>query len=413
MQEHEFLINHKEIDIKNAVTRDAYKIIRPESIPFISYPYEWSFSQLKDAALLILQIQSEALKHGMTLKNASAFNIQFLRGKPAFTNTLSFQTYKEGDPWIAYNQFCRHFLAPLALMKYKDAVMNQLFRIYLDGIPLDFTSHLLPIYAYFNPGVLKNIIIHHKHHSRSSPDYFPLINTSKTDINKLIDNLSNTIENLQWKPNSLYCENSFKHRSTTDTASDSKIEIVNKILKTVKPRMVWDISAKDGTFSKIASNNDSYVLSMDTDPSAVEMIYLNCKQTTETRILPLLIDLMNPSPCLGWNNQEHKSLIQRGTTDLLIAFNVIHYLSVINYLPFNKVADFFSKVCKSLLIEFIPESDSQIQHLLQSKFDTASDYNTEIFIQCFSIFFEIQSKFVLPDSERVLYLMRNKSEITG
>src|SRR6185503_16964008 len=152
------LIPHLEVDeapAESEVTRAfAYKIIQPERAPFISYPYEWSFGQLKDAALATLSIQRRALKVGMSLKDASAYNIQFVRGKPTLIDTLSFEIYKEGQPWVAYRQSCQHFLAPLALMALKDVRLNQLLRVYIDGVPLDLASGLLPAKTRLNFGLL-------------------------------------------------------------------------------------------------------------------------------------------------------------------------------------------------------------------------------------------------------------------
>ena len=144
------LISHKEVGSAYARSNDAYKIIRPEPLVFISYPYEWCFSQLRDAALLTLKIQKKSLQHGMSLKDCSAYNIQFKKSKPIFIDTLSFEKYEADRPWVAYKQFCQHFLVPLALMVYKDIRLSQLFRIYIDGIPLDLAIKLLPFYSYFN-----------------------------------------------------------------------------------------------------------------------------------------------------------------------------------------------------------------------------------------------------------------------
>src|SRR6056300_868464 len=135
-----FLISHEEVENKNS---EAYKTIKPDLLPFISYPYEWTFSQLKDAALLTLYTQKAAIAKDVCLKDASAYNVQFVNGKPVFIDTLSFEKYVEGEPWVAYKQFCQHFLAPLALAAYKDVRCLQLLKNYIDGIPLDLASSLL------------------------------------------------------------------------------------------------------------------------------------------------------------------------------------------------------------------------------------------------------------------------------
>ena len=154
------LIPHVEVDQAPAEKEAAFKVIQPERVPFISYPYEWSFSQLKDAALATLSIHKRALKLGMSLKDASAYNIQFVHGKAMLIDTLSFEVYKAGEPWTAYKQFCQHFLAPLTLMSYRDIRLSQLLRVYIDGVPLDLVSELLPFKTKFNFGLLTHIHVH-------------------------------------------------------------------------------------------------------------------------------------------------------------------------------------------------------------------------------------------------------------
>ncbi|MFH1827327.1 MAG: SAM-dependent methyltransferase, partial [bacterium] len=156
------ILSSKAIETKNLKSNNTYKVLEVQKIPYISYPYEWSFSQLKDVALLTLQIQKQALEHGMSLKDASSYNVQFFKGKPVFIDILSFEKYIDGKPWIAYKQFCQHFLAPLALMAYKDIRLNQLFKIYLDGIPLDLTSKLLPKKTWLNLSFLIHLHVHAK-----------------------------------------------------------------------------------------------------------------------------------------------------------------------------------------------------------------------------------------------------------
>ncbi|MCJ7513764.1 MAG: hypothetical protein MUO23_12440, partial [Anaerolineales bacterium] len=135
----------------------AYRVIEPEPVPFISYPYEWSFGQLQTAALTTLSIQKRALSKGMSLKDSSAYNIQFHHGRPVLIDTLSFETYREGEPWDAYRQFCQHFLAPLALMAHTDIRLGQLLRVYIDGIPLDLASRLLPRKTRFSFSLLTHL----------------------------------------------------------------------------------------------------------------------------------------------------------------------------------------------------------------------------------------------------------------
>ncbi|MGZ9224458.1 MAG: SAM-dependent methyltransferase, partial [Anaerolineales bacterium] len=199
------LIPHIEVDGLPAMGEAAFKVIQPERVPFISYPYEWSFGQLKDAALATLSIQRRALKAGMSLKDASAYNIQFVRGKATLIDTLSFEMYKEGQPWVAYRQFCQHFLAPLALMALKDVRLNQLLRVYIDGVPLDLASQLLPWKTRFNFGLLTHIHLHAGAQKRYAYAGEEIKSRSggtfgRQAMTGLIDSLGATVRKLDWKP---------------------------------------------------------------------------------------------------------------------------------------------------------------------------------------------------------------------
>ena len=138
------LVDHDEAPFEAAAAPDAVAVIRPRLLDFVSYPYEWSFGQLKEAALLTLELQSRALDAGMRLKDASAYNIQFDAGRPILIDTLSFEAAPDTEPWPAYRQFCEHFLAPLALIAHRDARCGLMLREFIDGIPLDLAATLLP-----------------------------------------------------------------------------------------------------------------------------------------------------------------------------------------------------------------------------------------------------------------------------
>jgi len=202
--EKELLIPHQEVTLEWAATPAAVKVIEPEFLPFISYPYEWAFSQLKDAALATLRIQRLALKHGMTLKDASAFNIQFRQARPVFIDTLSFTAYREGNPWIAYRQFCQHFLAPLALMAHQDVRLGTLSRTHIDGIPLDLAAKLLPWSTRFQPSLFMHIHLHarsqKKHadsHDEANSSKAKNTSVSRKSLDGIVDSLRGAVRKLQ------------------------------------------------------------------------------------------------------------------------------------------------------------------------------------------------------------------------
>ncbi|HLA08217.1 MAG TPA: hypothetical protein VJ022_12270, partial [Anaerolineales bacterium] len=387
-----------------------FKIIQPERVAFISYPYEWSFGQLKDAALATLSIQRRALKAGMSLKDASAYNIQFVRGKAALIDTLSFETYKEGQPWVAYRQFCQHFLAPLALMALNDVRLNQLLRVYIDGVPLDLASGLLPSRTWFNFGLLTHIHLHAGAQKRySGEDVKSRSGTmSQQAMAGLIDNLEATIKKLDWTPRGTEWGDYYGNTNYSDAAFEHKKRLVEEWTNRIKPMLAWDLGANNGVFSRVVSGTGAQVISFDIDPAAVEQNYRKVKADKTQNLLPLLLDLTNPSPAIGWANRERNSFGERGPADLILGLALIHHLAISNNVPLPHLADFFAEAGKWLVIEFVPKSDSQVERLLTSRVDIFPQYTREGFEAAFSKRFDIRSAIDLRESERVLYLLEKK-----
>ncbi len=401
------LIPHVETDQLPAKSDSAFKVIQPERVPFISYPYEWSFSQLKDAALATLSIQKRALKLDMSLKDASAYNIQFMRGKAMLIDTLSFEVYKEGQPWVAYKQFCQHFLAPLALMSYRDVRLSQLLRVYIDGMPLDLASALLPAKTKFNFGMLTHIHIHAGAQRRYSDKAVkPRVGgMNKQALIGLIESLENTIAKLTWKPAGTEWGDYYENTNYTDSAFEHKKQLVNEWALEKKPALVWDLGGNTGVFSREAASSGAFTVSFDIDPAAVEQNYRTVKSKKEQNVLPLVLDLTNPSPSLGWDNNERDSFSERGPVDMALALAVIHHLAISNNVPLPQLANFFASRCKWLVIEFVPKSDSQVKKLLSSREDIFPSYTREGFESAFSARFTVHRAESVRDSERKLYLM--------
>lgn len=404
-----FLIHHDEVDVSQS-NAGCFKLLKPARIKFVSYPYEWSFNQLRDAALLVLEIQKIALEHGMILKDSSAFNIQFNEGKPVLIDTLSFEIYKEGEPWVAYKQFCQHFLAPLALMSFKDTRLNELFKSNLDGIPLDLAASLLPTRSRLSTGILIHIHLHSVGQKKFS-DKMINRNSGKKKFSRnafsgLIESLGKTITGLRSPKHVASWYNYYADIELPGAYISEKIKMVNNYCAQVGPHFVWDLGANTGVFSKLDSLKKSFVVSMDSSHECVDKIYTDCRENGRTNILPLLIDVMNPSPALGWENKERDPLFKRGKADLVMALALIHHLAITNNLPLNRIASFFNDIAKHLVIEFVPKEDSNAQKLLRSKADIFPDYTPEKFEAEFSNYFAIKERTKLAGTERVLYLMR-------
>ncbi len=404
------LLPHEESSLNLAFHDSAYKILRPKFIPFLSYPYEWCFSQLKDAALATLELQKAALVKGMMLKDASAFNIQFLHGKPVMIDTLSFELYKEGEPWIAYRQFCQHFLAPLALMSNRDVRLNQLFRIYIDGLPLDLAAGLLPFRTRFKPSLFTHVHLHAKSQKRYASK---VVNKGQYKISSfqlraLIDSLESAIRSLEWKAEGTEWGSYYESTNYTEGAFDHKRSTVQNYLKQTNPKLLWDLGANTGIFSRLGSDQEIQTISFDIDPVAVEKNYRHVKEKKETHLLPLLLDLTNPSPAIGYENKERLSLEERGPADTILALALVHHLAISNNVPLAKVAEYFSRLCHSLIIEFVPKSDSQVQRLLVTREDIFPTYTQDAFEREFSSFFAIKDSTKINGSERTVYLMHRR-----
>ena len=406
------LIPHTEVDVTPADTESAYRVLQPELVPFISYPYEWSFSQLKEAALVTLAVHKKALEFNMILKDASAYNIQIYKGRPVLIDTLSFDFYEEGSPWVAYRQFCQHFLAPLALMVYTDVRLSQLMRVYIDGIPMDLASKLLPGKTRWNLGMGSHIHLHarsQKQNADKAVDKAKMTGKiSKTAFLGLMDSLESTVRGLQWKTGGTEWGDYYDITNYSDKAFDVKKALVSEFIQEAKPSILWDLGSNNGAFSRLASEKGIFTVSSDIDPTAVEFNYQEMRRKKEINLLPLVLDLTNPSPAIGWDNAERNSFIQRGPADVVMALALIHHLAISNNVPLPVLAETFASLGEHLIIEFVPKSDSQVQKLLATRLDIFPDYEKEKFEKIFSKVFKIVKLVEIEGSQRTLYLMKRK-----
>ena len=387
-----------------------YKVIQPDKIDFISYPYEWCFSQLKDAALTTLKIQKAALKYGMTLKDSSAYNIQFYRGRPILIDTLSFEIYNEGEPWQAYNQFCKNFLAPLALAAFYDVRLNLTLNNFIDGIPLDLAKKILGMKAFLSLGVFLHVYLHSKFQIRYN-DKNESLSVKKKWMNKeamlrLVGNLETTVNKLKIKKNGTVWSNYYFDEYHSKTYLLEKKEIVKSYIEKVQPNRVLDLAANEGEFSKIAVASSKIVLAFDSDAYCIEECYNYTKKNNIQNLIPIVADLTNPSPSIGWANSERLSLLERSNAELVLALAIIHHLCISNNIPFDLLADFFDKTGEWLIIEFIPKSDPMVKKLLLHRKDIFENYNVEIFKKEFLKYFSIIEYKKVSGTERIIYLMK-------
>ena len=410
--ERRLMVRYEEAPSRN-LDAAAYKILRPERIPFISYPYEWCFGQLRHAALLTLKVQAHALKHDMSLKDASAYNVQFVDAKPILIDTLSFERYVDGQPWVAYRQFCQHFLAPLALMTYGDVRLGQLSRIFIDGVPLDVASRLLPWKTRLKPSLSMHLHVHarmqakHRDAGAASPSRRQPVLTRSALVN-LIENLAGVIRDFRYTPAGTEWADYYSSTNYSDAALGMKETVVSRMIDRVRPGTVWDLGANTGRFSRLASRTGATTIAFDVDPAAVERNYRQCVESGETGLLPLVLDLTNPSPNLGWATEERQSLESRGPADLLLALALVHHLAIGNNVPLPKVAEFLARLGRHAIIEFVPKADSQVQRLLATRVDVFEHYSEAGFVEAFERLFVIEQLEPIPGTCRTLYLLRRR-----
>jgi len=405
--EAELLVPHKIID-----STEVFKTLLPRQVDFISYPYEWCFEQLKDAALLTLHIHEAALNKGMILKDASAYNVQFIDNKPVFIDTLSFEVYEQGDPWFAYAQFCRHFLGPLLLISMVSQDLRGLSMIHLDGVPLALTSTLLPKKTHLSPYIKSNIHMHAKSEQRYKDKFDTgkgIKLSMKAQLN-IVKGMQNLVQGLNSRSNSQWDEY-YDFTNYNHSGFRAKEKQVSQWVVENHYKNIWDVGGNNGHFSRHVANVCDSILCTDIDANAVEQNYLSCKQNSEHNIFPLVIDFANPSAGIGFDNVERAAFIdriKRKNIDCIIALAIIHHLCISQNQTFEMVAKLCSNISNNLIIEFVSPDDSWAAKLLDSKRSARhlfNAYNEEHFRKKFSQFYDIVEVFKIPDSERTLYLM--------
>lgn len=408
------LIAHEEVaeNITNAA--EWYTTLLPEPLSTITYPYEWCFEQLQDAALLTLSVLKTALQHGMVLKDATPYNIQFHNGRPVFIDTLSFDTYDPTQPWIAYRQFCQCFLFPLYLEHYLKTDIQRILSTYIDGIPVDFIAKLLPLKSRLSLGVWLHVYLQHSAStstSASTRTNKPNGAFSKKKLLDVIGHLNNIITN--FPANKTYkttWSNYYEDTILSKEYLKEKETIIRAFCQQTGARTVLDLGANDGYFSKLFASYQMQVIATDSDNRCISRLYQEVKQQKTENILPLILDIANPSPAIGFNNKERAAFHDRVKTDLVAALALVHHLVIGKNISLPVLAEYFNSIAPELIIEFVPKEDEKVQQMLKTRPDTFPDYTITVFEALFFQYFEVISKKNVPGTHRVLYHLKRKSQ---
>jgi hypothetical protein len=391
-----------------SITEDTCAVIEHERVPFVSYPYEWSFGMLKDAALLHLDIIERALKYKFILKDSTAYNVLFAGAKPVFVDVLSFTPLEPGEPWLGYHQFCKMFLYPLMLQAYKEIPFQSWLRNELEGLdPIQF-SRLMGSRDLLRPGVLTHVRMQawmQKQLAAARYSVRQKIKTtglSKDAIKRNLQGLRRLIHKLNLQGSSAWVDY-VRTRSYSDPAMKQKEEFVRQALGHQHWQLVWDLGCNTGEFSRIAGEHANLVVAMDADPLCVEFLYQTLKRDNKKNILPLVMNLANQSPDQGWAGRERQSLPARGKPDLTLCLALVHHMAITCNVPICSFLAWLAELGTSVIIEFVSKEDPMVKQLLLNKDDTYDDYTRADFETCLHRLFEVKNSLELAGGTRILY----------
>jgi hypothetical protein len=398
-------------------------VLRHEKIPFVSYPYEWTFGMLKDAALLHLALLQAALDDGMTIKDGTAYNVQFVGQRPTFIDVASFEQLTPGQPWSGYRQFCQTFLFPLFLQAYKNVHFHSFLRGSLDGVNPSECARLMSLRDRLRPGVLTHVCLHARFESdrrineSDVKQALPRAGFEKTMIKNNAAGLERIIRRLNWRPAGSKWSSYADRNSYSAADQRRKAAFVRDAVADHPARLVWDLGCNTGEYSRIAAEHGCYVVSLDADHLSVERLYQSLKANPvdvgRGAILPLVCNLADPSPNLGWHGRERKSLENRGLPDLTLCLALVHHLVVDAGIPVREFVEWLAGLKSHVVIEFVDRSDPMVQVLLRNRHDPCADYDRQHFENCLNGCFDIVRSEQLESGTRRLYFALNRRGATN
>lgn len=392
-------------------------ILQHERIPFVTYPYEWSFSMLRDAALLHLRILTQAIQAGTILKDASPYNVQFRGSQPVFIDIGSFVTYAEGEPWVGYRQFCEMMLFPLLLQAYRRMDLQPILRSQLDGISAKEFLRPLSWRDMFRPGVfahgwLQSLL--ERKGEATQTDTVGALKSSGFDRSLIQNNLSQLtrlIDRLKWEPETNHWSNYRHDLPHVLQDAQAKADFVGAVCQLRRRQLIWDLGCNDGHFSRIAAGTADTVIAMDQDHGCVERLYRELSGDRVRNIVPLCIDLLNPSAAIGWRGRERLRLEDRGRPELVLCLGLIHHLVIAGNIPLPEVVNWLASFRAEVVLEFPSKRDPMVRKLLRNKRDQYDDYsleNLEASLQQNGL--QIERRILLPSGERTLLSVIPKAQ---
>ena len=386
---------------------DSAHIFKLQKLPVVTYPYEWGFEQLKQAALLTLDMTLLALNHGLTLKDATAFNVQPYQERMVFIDHTSFEPTDCKMPWRPYSQFCKHFLAPLLMASRTGRHINKHFRLNLDGLDLGEAAAALPFKDRFNPAILIHIYMHNaltKSHEHSNDQ--PKNIKRSGDQKNYIEHLRRVIDKIQAPRYCTEWHDYYANTNYKDTSFCEKERLIQGMIEAQHYSCIWDLGANNGHFSRLVAPQADIVISMDIDHAAVDFNVTENKRQKLNNIYPLVMDITNPSPALGFANRERLLIGDRAQPNMMMALALIHHLTITYNIPFHMTAQHLRNYDSDLIIEFVGREDSQVQKLLCNKDHSYEQYNREAFEEAFFALFQCSAQNDIVGTKRTLYYLK-------
>jgi SAM-dependent methyltransferase len=383
-------------------------VLRHHTIPFVSYPYEWCFGMLKDAALLQLELVADALPQDIALKDATPFNIQWTGAAPVFIDVASFVRRRAGEPWTGYRQFCRMFLYPLFLQAYKGVDFHAWLRGRLDGIESHQCRRFMSWRDLIRPGVFTHVVAQshlEKRYGPTSRDIKKELREAGFDkqiIANAVTGLEELVRKLDWASPSAWSQY-VSDNSYDQGDSIAKERFVEAVVRGKPRRLVWDLGCNTGRFAKIAATHADYVIAVDSDHESVERLYREVRHEGRRNLLPLVADVADPSPGLGWRGKERVPLADRGRPDLVLCLALLHHLAITSNIPIADLLEWLAELGGDLVIEFPMPDDVMVKRLLRNKDQQYSDYSLEYFEASLARRFHVHERLVLASGTRVLY----------
>lgn len=391
-----------------------------DRIPFISYPYEWSFGMLRDAALLHLEILQAAIPAGWTLKDATAYNVQFVGSQSVFIDIPSFEPYVKGSPWVGYRQFCMMFLYPLMLRAYRGIDYLPLLRGNLEGIDPQTANQILSGASKFRKGVFGHVYLHSKMQQRHAgqdldqakvltetvsqrPTERKQLRHSEAMVLGTIDGLRRTVEKLSTPESRTTWGNYDTDHSYAEDSFSAKKAFVEAVVSSRRRKLAWDIGCNTGTFSTIAAQNTDYVVAIDGDAKAIERLFQSQRSKSARNILPLVMNLGNVSPNHGWRGQERKALDQRGKPELILCLALIHHIVISANIPAREFIGWLRDFDAEVVLEWVGPDDAMTQMLLRNRVNQYQELEESNFTKIVAEQFDIVASKPLKGGVRKIF----------